>query len=184
MVSNILKFFGNSLLVLGVFLSGCGYTTKSLLPNHIKTVYVENFKNSIDVTREVSSKRSYTLYRPDLENDLTRAVIDRFIFDGNLKVVRSPERADSIVTGELVEYVKEPLRYDEAEDVTEFRVRVVASVKFTDSASSKTIWRVDRFSGESSQRTEGSLRKTEETAKDEAVADLARRVVEKTIEIW
>ena len=167
-----------------VYLSGCGYTTKSLLPSHIKTIYVENFKNSIDIAEETSNRRPYRLYRPGLENDLTRTVIDRFIFDGTLKAVKTLEEADSVLSGELSEYTKEPLRYDENQEVTEYRVRVAASVKFTDKRQNKVIWQANSFSGESSQRTEGSLSKSEDTAREEAVKDLARRVVEKTIEVW
>jgi len=168
----------------GLMFSGCGYATKTLLPVHIRTVYVENFKNSIDIADEISNKKPYRLYRAGLENEITRAVVDRFIFDGNLKVAKRPDEADAILSGELTEYIKEPLRHDDNQDVTEYRVRVVASVKFLDTKDSKVIWSSSGFSGESSQRTEGSLKKTEDTARQEAVIDLARRVIEKTIEVW
>lgn len=165
-------------------LSGCGYTTKSLLPDHIKTIYIDNFKNSIDIASEVSDRRPYKLYEPGLENEITRTLIDRFIIDGTLRVVRDTEMADSVLRGELIEFVKEPLRYDDSEDVTEFRIRVVASVKFLDARGDAIIWQADQFSGESSQRTQGALTKTEDTAREEAVTDLARRIVERTIEVW
>jgi hypothetical protein len=181
---NNLFFFSILYTLYSILFSGCGYTTKSLLPPYIKTVYVENFKNGIDTTQEVSNKKPYRLYTPGLENEITRAVADRFIYDGNLKVTREPEQADAILSGELREYAKEPLRYDDNDDVTEYRVRVVASMKFLDKKENKAIWQSDGFSGESSQRTEGSLRKTEDTARQEAVDDLARRVVEKTIDMW
>lgn len=169
---------------LALFLAGCGYTTKTLLPNYIKTVYVENFKNKIDLTAEVSDKVPYKLYKPGLENDMTKAVVDRFIFDGNLKVTKERDEADAILSGELLEYVKEPLRYDSDDNVIEFRVRVVVAAKFLDRKTNKIIWQSGKFSGESSQRTEGALQKSEDTAKDEAVADAARRILEKTIEVW
>jgi hypothetical protein len=167
-----------------LFLSGCGYTTKSLLPTHIKSVYIENFKNSIDITEEVSNKKPYTIYSRGLENELTEAVSARFISDGNLRVVRHPDEADAVISGELLAYMREPLRYDDDQDVTEYRVSVEASVKFLDKKDNKIVWEAGRFSGESSQRTEGGLQKTEETARQEAVDDLARRIVERTIEVW
>ncbi|MCX5716440.1 MAG: LptE family protein [Candidatus Omnitrophica bacterium] len=180
--TNLLLFTGYCLLI--AVLSGCGYTTKSLLPTHIKTVYVENFKNSIDIAAEVSSKKPFRLYSPGLENELTNAVAERFIFDGNLKVAKNPDEADSILSGELLEYIKEPLRYDDNENVTEFRVRVSASAKFLDKSANKIIWQLSNFCGESSQRTSGSLQKSEAQARSEAVDDLARRIVEKTTEVW
>ncbi|MCM8781607.1 MAG: LPS assembly lipoprotein LptE [Candidatus Omnitrophica bacterium] len=163
---------------------GCGYTTKSLLPSYIKTVYVENFKNSIDITAEVSNKKPYSLYKPGLETEITKAIIDRFIYDGNLKVVKNRDEADAILNGELIEYVKEPLRYDTNDNVIEYKVRVVVSAQFLDKRENKVIWQAASFSGEASQRTQGSLEKSEETAKDEAIADVARRILEKTIEVW
>jgi hypothetical protein len=164
--------------------SGCGYTTKSLLPAHIKTVYVENFKNGIDVAEEVSDKRPYKIYAPGLEAEVTKAVVDRFIFDGNLKVVKSEDDADSVLSGEVSEYSRNPLRYDDNQNVTEYRVDVLASVKFLDKKENKVIWQSSGFGGESSRRTEGTFVKTEDTARQEAVNDLARRIVEKTIEVW
>ena len=33
--------------ILTLAVSGCGYTTKSLLPSNYKTIHVDNFKNAI-----------------------------------------------------------------------------------------------------------------------------------------
>jgi len=176
------------ILLFSVFLfsvlSGCGYTTKSLLPSHIKTIYIDNFKNSIDLTAEVSNKKPYKLYEPGLENETTRAIVDQFIFDGTLKVVKDLSEADSVLSGELREYIKEPLRYDDNNDVIEFTIKVVTSARFVDKRTNETIWKNNSFEGESDQRTQGTLEKSEDTARDEAVSDLARRIVEKTIEVW
>jgi hypothetical protein len=155
-----------------------------LLPTHIKTVYVENFKNSIDITAQATSRAPFKLYAPGLESELTKAVAERFISDGNLKVTKRPEDADSVLSGELLEYMREPLRYDDNENVIEFRVRVTASVKFLDKAENKVIWESQGLCGESNQRTGGSFKKTEAEARAEALEDLARRIVEKTIEVW
>lgn len=180
--TNLLLFTIYCLLI--TVLSGCGYTSKSLLPTHIKTVYVDNFKNSIDIAAETSSKKPFKLYSAGLEKEVTTAVAERFIFDGNLKVTKDPDEADSVLSGELLEYIKEPLRYDDNEEVTEFRVRVTASAKFLDKRTNKVIWQSSGLCGESSQRTSGSFEKSEDTARAEAVEDLARRILEKTIEVW
>lgn len=181
--TNIFIYF--ACLVISVLsLSSCGYTTKSLLPTHIKTVYVDNFVNKIDMTAEISNKKPYTLYKANLENDLTKGILERFIFDGNLKVVTNKDEADSILSGELIEYAKEPLRYDDSDNVTEFKVRVAAAVKFIDLKDNKVIWQETKFSGESSERTQGPVQKSADTATNEAIADLARRIVERTVEVW
>lgn len=181
-----LKFLSRLLCYLFIFfLPSCGYTTRSLLPEYIKGIYVKNFKNEIDLTQEISSKNVYRLYRPGLEIELTNAIIDRFVFDGNLKVEKDEQLADAVLQGEIVDYVKEPLRYDDSnQEVIEFRVRVAVSVTLFDVRQRKRLWSNTYFAGESTYRTTGSLSKSEDTARKEAVEDLARRIVEKTIEYW
>ena len=120
-----------SLLFTVVFLSvvimGCGYSTHSLLPSRFKTIYVDNFKNKIDIGKEVTESSRYTLYRPGLENDVTNAIVDRFVFDGNLKVAKK-EDADIILKGDLIDYRQEALRYDNVDNVEEYRIKVTVDV--------------------------------------------------------
>ncbi len=83
-----------------VIISGCGYTTGSLLPAHIKTIHIRPFRNRIELTEELSfDEYRFRSYRVHLETDITKEVIDRFINDGYLKVVEE-ENADLILTGE------------------------------------------------------------------------------------
>ena len=67
-------------------ISGCGYTTRSLLPTEFKQIYVENFKNEIKITDEQNNLRMYVGYRPGMEIDLTNEVINQYLLDGNLKI--------------------------------------------------------------------------------------------------
>ena len=46
------------------------------------------------------------------------------------------------------------------------------------------MWEEKGFIGDATYFTSGTLAKTEDTALDEAVDDLARRIVERTIEWW
>ena len=173
----------NGVLVLALLLGGCGYTTKSLLRSDIKTICVENFANRIPVTEETSDERMYIGYRPRMEYDITKAVVDRFIFDGNLKISDRKD-ADLILTGELVDFRKEPLRYDANDNVEEYRLRLVTSLELTDVKNNKPMWKEKEFAGESTYRTGGSLAKSESSAIDDAKSDLARRIVERTVEGW
>ena len=97
---------------------GCGYTARSVLPDNMRSIYVENFTNKITVTKEVSDSRIYYPYKPGMEVDITRKVIDRFIFDGNYQI-KSDKNAYFILKGQLVDYRREPLRYDADETVLE-----------------------------------------------------------------
>ncbi len=173
------------LLIISLLISfcGCGYTTHCLLPPHIKRINVENLKNAIDITGGTSEREAYKTYRPRLELDVTKAVIDKFIFDGNLKISRA-EDADLILTGELVDFKREPLRYDEADNIEQYRIIILVSMKLKDIKENKILWQFDRFAGSYEYYTTGSQAKTEATAINEAIDDLARRIVEQTIEIW
>lgn len=177
----ILFIFFLPLLIIN--LSGCGYTTRSLLAPHIKKIRVENFKNSIDITEETSGRRDYKTYRPRLELDVTKAVIDKFIFDGNLKIAQQ-EDADVILTAELIDFRREPLRYDEADNIEQYRMVILVRIELKDVKENKILWKYDSFAGSEDYYTTGSQAKSESTAIDEAIDDLARRIVEQTIETW
>jgi len=165
-------------LLLTTLLASCGYTTGSLLSPGIKTAAVPIFKNSIS-----PESLSYQ-YHPGLEVDITREVIDRFLFDGNLRVV-SPGAADLLLEGELIDYLKEPLRYAADEkDVTEYRLTLVVSLTCRDLKTKEVIWEETNFTGDTTYFTTGSRAKSESTALSDAIEDLARNIVDRTVEGW
>jgi len=180
-----MKVFAKPFILICVFIlaGGCGYSTGSLLPARMKSIYVDNFKNKIDIGREVTESTRYALYRPGLQNSLTSEVVDRFAFDGNLKIAKK-EDADLILTGDLVNYTQEPLRYDRNDEVEEYRIRIVVNIKLADVAEDEVLWKETGFSGEATYKTMGRFTTSEDTAREEALEDLARRIVERTIEGW
>jgi len=188
-MNKIMIIFKNRLLSRLVFalflatLAGCGYSTGSLLPSHLKTIYVDNFKNKIDIGKEVTESTRYMLYRPGLENDVTDAVADRFVFDGNLKIA-AEEDADLMLRGDLVNYRQEALRYDSNDNIEEYRIKITVDMELTDVASDKPMWREVGFTGESTYMTTGQFATSEDIAREEAIKDLARRIVERTVEGW
>ncbi|MDP3730863.1 MAG: LPS assembly lipoprotein LptE [Candidatus Omnitrophota bacterium] len=165
------------------FITGCGYTTKSLLPSNLKTIYVDNLVNKIKVTEESSDSRMYRGYRPGMELEATRTIRDKYLSDGNLKIA-DPETADLILTGELVDFRNEALRYNRDDNIEEYRIRIVVNLEMKNAKSGTVRWTENNFAGESLYRTTGTLAKSEATAIKEADDDLARRVVERTIEEW
>ena len=169
-------------IVAVLFLSGCGYTTKSMLSENIKSVCVPPVKNAIDVAAEITDKDPFRPYRPGLEVDLTNAMINRFVFDGNLRI-SSKEEADLIVEASVVDYRRDALRYSEGDDVQEYRLSVTMEVNAAERRSGKTLWN-ERITGDTTFFLSGPRAKTEDEAAAAAVEDAARRVVEKTNEIW
>lgn len=169
--------------VLGLVISGCGYTTKSLLPSNYRTIYVDNFKSAIKITAEQSNERMYRGYKPGMEITLTKAIIDKYLTDGNLRIA-SPEQADLILEGELTDFNRGGIRYDTNDNVEEYRIKLVVNMELKDAKTGKVVWTENGFAGETTYRTSGSLALSESAAIDEAITDLARRVVERTVEAW
>lgn len=186
MVRNTITRLANSIMIsiaILFFVSGCGYTTRSLLPPEYKTVYVENFVNKIQVVEETNDARMYRGYVPGMEITLTKAVINKFLFDGNLTIA-GPDKANLILEGEMTDFRREPLRYDNNDNIEEYRIKIFVNMSLKDAKTGKTLWTEDSFSGESTYRTGGSLATTENAAIQDAMDDLARRIVERTVEAW
>ena len=163
---------------------GCGYTTRSGIASKYQTIYVTPFVNKIDITQEGDAAAKYKLYRPQIETDVTKRVTDRFLFDGNLKPV--PEgNADVVLKGEVTAFRKEPVRYEaNNEDVAEYRISIVINMNLWNRKDDKLEWEENGFSGEWSYFTSGSQSIPESQAVNDALDDLARRVVERAVEQW
>ena len=171
-----------SLLVCAV-LSSCGYNTTSMLAKEYDSVHVGNFANKIDPSKEISDKRSNYTYRPGLETDITRSVIDRFIFDRNIAIKSEPEAA-LLLKGALIDLREYPLSYDKSDNIEEFRIELYVSIELYDNRTDKLIWKEPSFMGQSTYTVSGPNAKTESQALNDAVKDLAQRVVERTVEAW
>lgn len=170
-------------LIVAFALTGCGYTTRSLISSKFRTIYIAPFVNKIDITQESYAENKYRIYRPTLETDITRLVTNKYLFDGNLRPVKE-DSADLILNGELLDFRKDPLRYDENDEVAEYRINLVVNLKLLNRKEGKTVWSENSFTADTTYFTTGAQAKTEETAINGALADLARRIVERTVEEW
>lgn len=160
-------------------ISGCGYTTSSTLPSNIRTVYVGPFQNKIDFAQE--NRRN--LYVPLIEVDARNAVIDQFLFDGHLKIT-DEDAADMILVGKLIGYERSALRFTDNDDVQEYRVHIICSFEMTNASTGEIEWTESSFVGEDTYFALGSQAEPEESAVKGAIKDLAKRIVERTIENW
>ncbi len=166
-------------LLFMVVIAGCGYTTRSTLPASLKTIHVELFKNSISYTTEGSRN----IYLPLLEVKVKNAITDRFLFDGNLKLA-DPDQANLVLKGELKNYERTVLRYTDNDDVQEYRVHITVALELWNTQKQEAAWTEPAFVGEATYFVTGALAKSEESAVDDAMKDLARRIVERTVEDW
>jgi hypothetical protein len=164
-------------------LAGCGYSTSSLLPPELNSIHVANFVNKIDPTREVSDKRMSYSYWPGLENQITRAVIDGFIFDRHLDV-KPESKAVLALKGELTDFRQYPLSYDGADNVRELRVQILVNLELYNNETGELMWREDNFMGWSSYDLSGSDTRNEAEGIRAAVKDISLRIVERVVENW
>ena len=164
--------------------AGCGYTTRPGLASHLRTIYVKPFVNKIDLSQLSSGYDRFPVYRHAMEVELTKEVINRFQFTGLLRPTRA-EEADCRLEGELVEYRRDPLRYTNDKQVEEWRLNLVVNLRFYDRTQpGEPVWEEERYTGDTTYVAVGAGAESETTALTRATQDLARRIVERTVENW
>lgn len=164
-------------------LSGCGYTTARLLPAYYQTLYVEPFQNAIPITQEVGERTGLFTSLPELEEKVTQAVIDRFLFDGTLRIANDPEKADLRLTGKLLDFYRQGIRRQDNDTVDEYRLNLTASLTLRDRVG-KLLLEEPVFVADTTYFVTGPLAKSETASVDELTTDFARRTVEWVIEYW
>lgn len=175
-------------VVMCAVLGGCGYTTRSMISSTYRTIHIPPFANKIDITRDTDAADKYQITRPTLETDVTKAVINKFLFDGNLRPIKE-DNADLVLKGELVQFRRDPLRYSSADDVDEYRLSITVNIILWDKKADQMVWQENGFTGDttyypSTSTLQSVTKKSDDQAVSDAVADLARRIVERTVEEW
>ena len=175
------------LLLCGVWLVNqgffSGYTTQTALPEHVETVHVEKVTNTIDISQEVTNNKPFQTYRPGLEVELRNALIERFIFDGHLRIA-SKNKADAVLKASLLNFDRDPVSYNADDSVQEFRIHVTAELRFMDQLNDEVLWEAHSLSGEATYFLSGPLAVSEDRAVALALDDLVRRAVEGILEVW
>ncbi|MCK4519178.1 MAG: LptE family protein [Candidatus Omnitrophica bacterium] len=165
-----------AIIFLLMFISGCGYTTGSLIPSHIKTIYVETFINKTS--------------EPNIELDITNAVRDRYAWDGSLSIVNDKESADSMLQGEIVNFEKQPVAYGDDNEIAEYRLILTVNLIYTDLSKDKVMWEEKKFKADSEYYTTMKEQKFSSTNLDNqalienAAKELALEVIARTVEGW
>ncbi|MFQ5896623.1 MAG: LPS assembly lipoprotein LptE [Candidatus Methylomirabilia bacterium] len=157
------------LVLVTVLLGGCGYGLRGTLPSHLRTVAVPVFVNRTS--------------EPGVENFITRAVIEAFSSSGRLRVV-PPERADSLLEGEIVGYRVEALAFDPQANVREYRLWLTLNLEFRDLRKNTVLWRHEGIQERADFRVPGQVAVTiarEETALREAAVIIGREIVNRAV---
>ncbi len=154
-------------------LGGCGYTASpALLPSYMKTVAIPVFDNQ---TTE------YTL-----EQDITNAVIDRFVRDNHLRVV-DLRSANSVIEGKVIGYKNAVFGFSAANRSQEYRVTITCSVVFKDLVKNREMWSDPNLVKTANYYVvpvPGDTAKTELDGRKEAISNLADEILARSVEGW
>lgn len=163
--------------LVSLVLPGCGYTTRSAIPETVKSIYVKTIINKVNVAQIIA-------YKPGLEIDITNAIVRRLQRDGNLKVAKNPEEADVILDAELIHFDQEGLRFSRLETSQELKIFIVLSMKLIDAHSQQVLWSEPYFSGDQEYFISQLRDQAQDNAADLAVDRLARNAVDRIVEDW
>jgi len=150
------KFFAvGALLLIVIFVSCCGYSTRSLLPGHMKSVHIRLFENN-------------TL-KAGLDEIVTNSVVEAFNSGSGLRLVDEKD-AVLIIDGRVSGFAKDPYTYTSAATVIEYRITVTISARCVDQVRNEVFW-------------EGSVSDwiTYETDEDQAIIDASQKTAEKLV---
>lgn len=170
-----------SVFLLLIFLgSSCVYTTHiDLYPE--KSIYIAPVVNKISISEENRSYNNYRSYPLLIEKKLTSAIAEKFSQDGNLRV--SSEKNNSLMLyTEIIDYVKESLRYNDNDEIKEQKLKLKVKIKLLNSRGEKV--KEQEILGETDYFLSGPYQKTESSAQQELINDTARRIVESIVENW
>ena len=146
--------------------AGCGvYSFNPKGKSSLKTIAIEPFENK-------TAEFGFT-------DRLTEIVTDAFIRDGNLKVVPSTS-ADAVLIGTLLSYGRAPLRFDENDQVAEYKVRLEFEVILRNPKDQSDILK-DRFLQEASY---DAVTETEEDGQRRAGEKLVEAILNRTTKSW
>ena len=161
-------------ITIGIFLVfvfstfvGCSYSSRSILVQNVKSIYIPIFDNQT--------------FRRGLEFGLTKAVKDEIMFKTRLRIAEKDE-ADSLLEGDIVDFGEETMIVDADDKIVESRIYIAVNFTWKDLrtgrilAEQKDVIAPTEFIAERGE--------TIETAKNESYVDLAERIVDLMNEKW
>lgn len=109
-------------MVAAISIAGCGYysSTGAVLPEHVNTIAIPVFEDQA---------RSSL---PNLTDELTELLIDRFVRQTRLSLVTDDLGADAVLSGAIDRYSNRPASVGGQERATLNRVDITVTVQFTD----------------------------------------------------
>ena len=159
------------LMICGLVSSGCGYSLvgrATNIPEDIRKVYVSSFENRTA--------------RSQVEQLLTRAIIDELVTRQRFEVLTSPGSADAEIRGAVVGYGATPVGFDADGRADEYEISFVAEVIFQrlssdPDAEAEVIWSNDRHQFREPYEIPGGAEDYFDQ-EDQAIEEVAQRFAE------
>jgi hypothetical protein len=169
------RALARAVVLVGVTLAigGCSYSpSPALFPPHLRTLAVPVLRNA---TTE-----------PNLEQEVTQAIVDRFVRDNKLRVVPE-DAADLVLSGSVVQYTNAVFGFNAEEKAEEYQVAVTVQLTARDRVKNRELWRDDNLVRTTNYfvvPTPGRDPQDQFGARREAIEKIADAVLNKTVEGW
>jgi hypothetical protein len=147
-----------------VLVSGCGYSQKSLIDRKINSIYITVFENNS--------------FMRGIEFDIAKAVKDEIMSRTKLRIVQK-DNADTILTGKIGGSAQSALAQSR-DNIVESVVSISASIKILDTRTGRVLG--GGVSGSASFIIDRG--ENVQSATEEAIANLARTLVDSLEEEW
>ena len=155
------------LMLVFALISGCGYSTKSLINRKINSIYIPVFENNT--------------FRRGLEFELTKAVKDEIMSKTNLRIVQK-ESADTILYGTIKDVTEGILTQDVTDNIVESRLTIYVDVKLVDRRTDRTL--IKKSNLKDSAEFIVKRGETLDSAAEEGLAELAKVIVYHLEDKW
>lgn len=154
------------------FAFGCaGYHIGPVTKRNFKSIAVPMFRN--------------TTLRPQIEAQISNAIIQRLQEDGSLSVEPEP-RADVVLKGSIIKYNREALRSLRTDTGVprEYEITITVRVEATDRRTGETVLKSTVVEGKSDVFIGEDQQSAEEQALPLIADDIAKRITGLLVENW
>lgn len=122
---------------------------------------------------------------PAIELQVTHALRDRIQFDGRVKLVNSPEKADGIIHVTLTKYELTPIAYRDRQRTTPqlYRMRITGKAELKDTKTGKVLTSSTTY-GEAPVPFQSDLTSAKRDALPAAASEIAKYMVDDLTDQW
>ena len=155
-----------------LLISGCAYSFSGTnLPAYIKTIAIPNVENNTP--------------QPNLGQEVTTGLIDRYIKDGRLKL-SAENQANFLLEAKVAKYENKVHNYNADQSAQDYIVVLTVSVVLRDQVKSRELWRDDGITHTAVYSLTGAAGAlaSEDAARAQDIQDLATDLISRTLEQW